>query len=308
MEFLIILSFVSLGWIVKQNQWLISKHITRVNQYVIFICLPAVALLKIPHLTLSWSLLFPMLMSWMLLPILFVFITFVAHKNNWSRNITGCLMLIACFGNTSFVGFPIITAFYGEQALAYAVVYDQLGTFLSLAVVGNLIIANYSQDKPSDESSNPSVLLKSLLIKVISFPPFIGLIFAFVFGEYYVNSGFENILAIIVTTLVPTTMFLLGAHFEFRLSDRYIKPLACGLVNKMLIAPLIAFLILYGFGQSGLVSKVTFMEAAMPPMVTASILAIHSRLSPELAAASVGYGLFAATLIMPMIYWLSGFL
>lgn len=305
MSFLIIILFIAMGWLSKTKAWLSDTQIGVINQYVISICLPAIALLKIPKLQIELSLIFPMFMGWMLIPVLFLIIVGLSKKYHWSKATTGCLLLLTCFGNTSFVGFPIIQAFYGDSALAYAVVYDQLGSFLGLAIVGNFFIARYAHSSQDTTTKQKVVALSK---KVLLFPPFIGLVIAFLFGEVYLTASVEIVLSTIATTLIPTTMFLVGLHFEFRLPKRYYSPLFWGLFTKMLVAPCLAFIILKSFQQSGVAAYVTLMEASMPPMVTASILAIYAKLSPQLAAAAVGYGLVVAVAVMPMIYWMSHFL
>ena len=306
MSFLIIIIFVTAGWLSKQYRWLNKKQTNLINQYVISVCLPSIALLKIPQLQLEWSLFFPMFMGWLLIPFLSFIIYLLAKHYRWSGETVGCLLLLTCFGNTSFVGFPIIQSFYGDDALAYAIVYDQLGSFLSLAIVGNFFVAKYSVQPGGQHLGH--IRVKELMIKVLLFPPFIALIIAFLLDGIYLNEVADSGLSLIGKTLVPATMFLVGLHFEFKLPKKHYIPLAWALATKMLIAPIIAFSILIVFQQSGISSRVTFMEAAMPPMVTASILAIHAKLSPQLASAAVGYGLILAIVVMPLIYWLSDFI
>lgn len=304
MSFLLIVGFIFIGWIAKRNDWLSDTHISSLNNYVIWICLPAIALLKLPLLDFKWSLLFPALMAWFLLPFLVLIILLLARGYRWERNVIGCLLMLVCFGNTSFVGFPIIQAFFGKDALAYAVIYDQIGSFLGLAVIGNLIIAAYASDE--QEKSTNSAL--RLLTKVLTFPPFVAMMFAILSQGWYLNSMTTQWLSVISMTLVPATMLLVGAYFNLKLESNLRAPLFWGLTLKMLVAPFIAFLILKISHQQQLSAQVTLMEAGMPPMVTASILAIRAKLAPQLAAVAIGYGIILAVIVMPIVKYLSTFL
>jgi malate permease and related proteins len=301
MNFVLIVSFVLIGWGAKRKCWLTASNIKLVNFYVIWVCLPAIALLKLPELSFDWSLLFPALMSWLLMPFLAAIILLLAKIYSWPKNLTGCMLLVVCFGNTSFVGFPIIQAYFGVDAIAYALIYDQIGSFLGLAIVGNLIIAVYAK---KDGETKPNSL-GSIIIKVVSFPPFVALVIAILSGGSYLTDIIKDGLSIIALTLVPATMLLVGAHFNLRIEPTYRLPLAYGLVLKMLLAPSLAFVVLKLTGQSLLSAQVTLMEAAMPPMVTASILAINARLAPQLAAVAVGYGMLLALVVMPLVSGLS---
>ncbi len=310
MNFLIIIIFIGLGWLAKNYRWISDRQTSLINRYVIFICLPAIIFLKIPQLNIDQNVIFPVVMAWLLIPIVAIFVLVLAHIYCWSRQVVGCLLLIVCFGNTSFVGFPIIQAFYNEQAIAFAVIYDQVGSFLSLAIVGNFFIAKYSiahdeHRQEPEKQVNSSRTIGGFLVKVISFPPFVALLVAFATRDYPFPQAIKDSFWLISLTLVPATMFLVGSHFELKIPKELIKPLGWAIATKMLLAPTCALLFLVIFDQKGLSSQVTFMESAMPPMVTASILAIHAKLAPKLAAAAVGYGLVAALLVIPSVYLLS---
>jgi len=311
MNFLIIFSFVLLGFFAKKFSLTSSLLAHRVSQYVIYICLPAIVLLKLPKLQLTTDLLFPTLMAWIIILFAWFMVRLAAKRFRWSREIEGCLLLIVCFGNTSFVGFPIIQAFYGEQALVYAVVYDQLGSFLSLAIIGNLILAKYAPNEHAAMDTEvdgylenkPSVL--GIFRKILEFPPLIAILLSFILRAYPLYTSVDEILFVISKTLVPTTMFLVGHHLVFKLPQHKRNPLIFGIGLKMLVLPLVALTLLLVFQQQGMHARVTLMETAMPPMVTATILAIHAKLAPKLAAAAVGYGLLVAAGSLPLIYWVS---
>jgi len=317
MNFLIIIIFVSLGWAAKYYHLTKVKHTNLLNRYIIYVCLPAIILLKIPQLNIDQNMIFPVIMAWLLVPVAAISVLVLTRIFGWSKEILGCLLLVVCFGNTSFVGFPIIQAFYGEQALGYAVIYDQVGSFLSLAIIGNLFLVKYSTapNRYITNSDNYSTTLNkrqpnvppiaTFVIKVFSFPPFIALIIAFLIGDSYIPQIIQNSFWLISLTLVPATMFLVGSYFQLKIPTEFVKPLGWAIVIKMLLTPAFALLLLLSFDQHGLYSQVTFMEAAMPPMVSASILAIHANLAPKLAAAAVGYGLIMAIFVIPLVYWLS---
>lgn len=304
MSFLLIVGCILSGWIARRKNWLSDNIISSLNHYVIWICLPVIALHKLPLLNLEWPLLFPALMTWFLLPFLLVIVLLLARRYGWSRNVVGCVLLLVCFGNTSFVGFPIIQAFFNNDALAYAVIYDQVGSFLGLAIVGNIIIATYA----AQGGERLSKRVQSIIYKVVTFPPFIAMVFAISSHGWYLTPTVNKGFSMISMTLVPTTMLLVGAHFKLNVESGLRAPLFWGLSIKMLIAPLLAFLILKISYQQDLSAQVTLMEAAMPPMVTASILAIKAKLAPELAAVAVGYGIVLAVIVMPMVNYLTIYL
>ena len=73
-------------------------------------------------------------------------------------------MIMATFGNTSFIGFSYIDAFYGQDYIVYGVIYDIFGSFLLLVSVGMIIITWGSGRKNSILNISKSIFL---------FPPMI---------------------------------------------------------------------------------------------------------------------------------------
>ncbi|HAI80845.1 MAG TPA: transporter, partial [Chryseobacterium sp.] len=56
--------------------------------------------------------------------------------------LTGALIMCAGFGNTSFVGIPVIQSLFGENGLKTVMLVDQPGSFVALSTVG-IAVANY---------------------------------------------------------------------------------------------------------------------------------------------------------------------
>ena len=70
------------------------------------------------------------------------------------------------------------------------------------------------------------------------------------------------------------------------------RNLAIGLLFKLILAPLAVFLLYVPLlGAHGQAIQVTLFEAAMPPMITAAIVATEHDLDPPLANLMVAVGL-----------------
>jgi hypothetical protein len=80
--------------------------------------------------------------------------------------------------------------------------------------------------------------------------------------------------------------------------------LSCGLLIKLLLAPLAALAILRLLGLHGLPVDITVFEAGMPPMVTAGALAVIAGMESELAVALVGIGIIVSFATLPLLYCL----
>src|SRR3546814_4214907 len=87
----------------------------------------------------------------------------LGRRLQWSRSRIGALTLVAGLGNTSFVGYPLIEALRGQEGLAYAVIADQGGCFIALAVGGVIVASIYSGQKPHPRSDEHTSELQSLM-------------------------------------------------------------------------------------------------------------------------------------------------
>jgi len=265
------------------------------NLFVIYISLPALILLKIPELSFSRHLLVPAVMPWVMLLISFVLVVLAARFFQWNRATTGCMLLLIPLGNTSFLGIPMVETFFGKQALPYAVLYDQLGSFLALAIYGSLIIALYGSG-----ANKPTVA--SVGKKIISFPPFIALMLAFILSATPYPASVIHILDFLASTLLPLIMIAVGFQLTLNLSKEVQLQLTIGLAIKMIAAPALALFICTAAGLKGEAVQVSIFESAMPPMASAGALAIMANLSPALASALVGIGILVSFVTLPVLY------
>lgn len=250
------------------------------NAFAIWVALPALILVQIPRLHPDADVLAPIVVPWLLLVLSVGIIQVAARLLKWSRATTGALMLVVPLGNTSFLGIPLTAAWLGPDAVPYAVLYDQLGSFLALTVYGAFIVAIYA-----GKGLEP----RATLTRITTFPPFIALLVALVFAITGMPPLIAGALEQIGASLVPVVMVAVGLQWRLRLSREHLPATAIALSTKLVIMPLAALAIVAAIGPS-LAGDVAIFEAAMGPMITAGALAIGAGLEPELVSGIVGYG------------------
>lgn len=267
------------------------------NQYVLWVALPAVILLKIPTITFSADLLLPALVPWILLGLVVVLVLVFGKLFHWSRETIGALLVVLPLGNTSFLGFPMIEAFFGSHALPYAIIYDQAGSFMALAVYSTIVAAlfNPSAEKPSAQK---------MLLRVLSFPCFIALLIGLLLRGQTFPTMATGILESLAATLVPVIMIAVGFQFQLRLASHEIKPLLFALPVKLIVMPLVAFAIMAQFTVPELLTQVVVFEAAMPVMISAGAVAIAANLAPRMVSALVAVGLVLSFITLPLWSWI----
>ena len=256
------------------------------NTFLIYLSLPAITLRYLPELELNPSLLLPAGMAWIVFLFSWGIFTLIGRWQKWSVSTIVCLTMVAGLGNTSFVGFPLISSFYGEEGLKLAVICDQPGSFLVVTTLGLLLIGY---------AKTGSWQAKGIIRRLLGFPPFLAFLVTIpmmILGITFpvsVNGALEGI----GQTLTPVAMVSIGLQLQnpFQGSTQW-KELGLGLLSKLLLAPaIISFLYLLVLDQKGLVAEVSVLEAAMPPMVTPAILVMERKLNPTLASLLIAVGI-----------------
>ncbi|MGE3801098.1 MAG: AEC family transporter [Candidatus Kapaibacterium sp.] len=266
------------------------------TSFVIYVSLPALILIQIPKLPISHEILVPALMPWAMLAFSALLVIACSRLFGWSREVTGVLMLLVPLGNTSFFGIPMIESFFGKEMVSYAILYDQFGTFLALATYGSVIVALYA--------GGEKATLKSILKKIVTFPPLIALTLAFALYSSPALPAIDFILTPLAGTLVPLVIIAVGLKVEFRVESDHLVPMGVGLGIKLCIAPLLALGIVHLLNLKSPAADVSIFEAGMPPQISAWALAMSVGLLPKLGAMMVGVGIILSFLTLTLLFQL----
>ena len=204
-------------------------------------------------------------------------------------------MLTGGLANTSFIGLPMIETFYGPQFLGLGILIDQLGSYFVLSTLGILVASLYSSGRSVDpQGGDPknrdvralsgvragvaadAVRIPDLARRSIQAP------------RRYARAHCARIGRLPAST-----------QPRARQSDA----LATGLGFKLVLAPALILLLFAGVLRAkGQVLSVTVFEAAMGPMIGASIVAIDHELDPPLLTLMVGVGIPLSFLTLP-VWW-----
>jgi len=273
-----------------------NTHIV-LNQYILWVALPAMALYYLPKIELGLDLLFPASVAWISFGLAYLFFNFLGKRLGWSKKLIGCLILTGGLGNTSFVGIPVVEALFGKEGLKTLIIVDLPGTFIVLSTLGILVASAYSKTTQST----------SIIRKIMVFPPFIAFIIGLLLAVIKVDFPFElsETFRTLGATVSPIALISVGFQLKFDRKSKHYKYLALGLVFQLLIIPSVIFGLFYGvFGKTDLATQVCIIEAAMAPMITGAILASSYGLKPQLSNMMVGFGIPISFITIAFWYWL----
>ena len=294
-NFILIFVFLFLGLVFQNIKGFPTNIYKLLNKIVIYFCLPALALYYIPKIEGSNELLYPIGVAWITFAGAYLFFTFLGKKFGWSKKLIGCLIITAGLGNTSFLGFPIIKALYGEEGMKTAILVDQPGSFVVLSTFAIVVATLYSTGKP-----NAVQIVKKIAI----FPPFITFLIACLMN--FLNLDFHDHIQFIFQKLgsimTPLAMLSVGLQLKFDRKSKHWNFLGFGLLYKLILTPAIIYLLyVVVLHQHSKTIEVAVMESAMAPMITASILATSHGLKPRLSSMMVGFGIPLS--FITLVFW-----
>lgn len=169
-----------------------------------------------------------------------------------------------------------------------------------LSTLGVLVAARYG----GFETSFPTMVKRVFL-----FPPFLSMVLAVLWtvmglpGWDYLHEPLEKI----SLSLVPIALFSVG--FQLQLYGEVLRrrrfPLVIGLSLKLVVMPLIFFLIIYKIlGLNDLFAQVTVLESAMATQITSAVVANEFNLDGELANLMVALSILLSLATVPLWhYW-----
>ena len=294
---LTVLALLLLGVVAARLPAIPDRAPQTLDALVLWFALPGLILTEVPDLVLDASTAVPVAVAWGSLALLVVLVLLLSRARGWSARTTGTMLLVVPLGNTSFLGIPAVTALLGADHVGQALLYDQLGSFLALATWGTFVAARYGA------GSSPT--LGGTLRRIVTFPPFVALVAAFVLRGVVLPGTADEVLFGVAdrlgAMLVPLTMLAVGMRLRLPSAWGTFEPMLLGLVLRMAAAPAAAYGVMRLLDAGGMAWQTSIFEAAMPPMVTAGVVATAAGLDEELSSALVGVGVLAALVTLP--FW-----
>lgn len=290
MELIFLFLLIALGAGLSKLRVLQNHHISWATKWIVYVALPAVALAKLSKLSLNVEMLAPALSAF----IIFIgsaMLFLVVFKNYFTRDQRITLTIIAGLGNTSFIGFPLINFYYGEDYLPIAVIFDQ-GSFFLFATAAQYLIS----------ARDGSFSISHSFKKIILFPPFLGLIIALTIPTDWMFGIHEQVLLWLGKTISPVAMIIVGYQVARFVNLKFTKPMFYGLAYKLLLAPILIWGFMMLIDASEMVFKTSVFEASMAPMITPAILLIEHRIERQLTAQLLSWGIFLSFVTSGVLY------
>ncbi len=265
---LILLAIVIVGYMAGKLKYMGGDFDRRLSNIIIDITCPALILSstmggKLPDRSLILPLLGISLLTYVLLAIAAWTLPRWLTKKSEDRGTVGFALM---FGNVGFIGYPIVGAIFGHEAVFYAAILNVVNT-LSVFTAGVMLV-NGERQRMAFQS------------KILVSTPMISAYLAILI----VALGIDNIPSVIsqpITMIggitVPGALLIIGSSMS-RLSWRMM--LGSGVVYvttafRLLILPLLLYIIFRAMGFDSLVVNINTLVIAMPVATYGTILCLR---------------------------------
>lgn len=219
------------------------------------------------------------------------------------RAVIGTFLLTAVYGNTGFLGYPVVQAIFGktEGAMAAAVVYDQFSMALPVYTVGVAVAMHYGSKHQTSWREMLSffttptflVLIGTLIINALRIP-----VPAFVTNSAQIVAG-----ATVPLVLLSLGLMLEPAHLR---ANHYYLPMALILVTKMALFPYLMWLATGWMGVQGIARWVAVTQSAMPSAMVNAVITERYGCDHQLATLVIVVGTLLTILVLPITATLLG--
>ncbi len=254
--------------------------------YVIYFSLPALVFREVRRVDLGGEAFGVVVIAWAVIVGSVVLSWAVGKLIGMERKTLRAFVLVSSFGNTAFLGYPFTYALFGEEGLRFAVLYDQIGSFLLVVSLGLIISTGRLSPK-----------------EVVTFPPFVALILGLLLRDTTIPEAFGVFLKVVGNSLIPAVLFAIGLRFSPHHILNSLRYTLLSLGIKMVLVPALLLLLLKISSLNTLGYKVALLETSMPPMVMAGVLAVRYGLDERLALSAITLGMALSFFISPL--WVS---
>jgi predicted permease len=253
-----------------------------INAWIIYLALPAVSFKYLPHLQWSSNLLMPVIAPVIVWLGAWIYTSIYAKVSRIHKATEGGMKLTSGLSNTSFIGFPLIMAYFSESDIGTAIICDQV-TFTLLSSAGIIVALNSSKKQ--------QLSITPVIKKVLSFPPLIGCVLALTLPQFIDLSPAEPLFEKLSSTVGPLALFSIGLQLRFNGWRGEIKHLSVALFYKLLLAPALVLAVVLLLGLHDNVAKISVFEMAMPTLLTSGVVADEYGLNQKLCNLIIGVGI-----------------
>ncbi len=298
------------GYLLKRRGILRDTDISVINRLILDVTLPAFVFHALYRQRVTADMVHAAWLFAMLQVLVMVLLWVPAYLLRFPRPVTGTFLLTAVFGNTGFLGYPVVQAIFGrtEGAMAAAVVYDQFSMALPVFTVGIAVAMHYG-NRNNHLASRYALDWREML-SFFTTPTFVVLIGTLLINalQVPVPSFISQAAQLVAGATVPLVLLSLGLMLEpaHLRANHYYLPMVLILVTKMAVFPWLMWLATGWAGVQGVARLVAVIESAMPSAMINAVITARYGCDHTLATLVIVIGTLLTLVVLPVTATLLG--
>ncbi|GAB6189059.1 AEC family transporter [Marinitoga arctica] len=226
--------------------------------------------------------------------ILAILLPLLLKKFNLIKSEWGIISFALMFSNGGYLGYPVISALYGEESIAKAVMYVIVMTLLSFSI-GIIILTGD---------------VKKGLSNMIKLPMLWGFLIGWILGAN--GLSWENLpfslnepLRMIRDASIVIILLNLGvslSRIKIKIYDLYDTILTT--IFRLVVFPIIAVFLVRLLHLDPILAGIFVIEVGMPVGMNVSFITEELKINPALGNLMVFISTFASIITVPLLYYL----
>ena len=293
-QILVLFLLTGVGFFCRRAGILNQNSVSSLSKFLLNICIPAMIIysMQIPFsqsiAEKSGMLIFAALCYYV---IAFAVCFVTPYILRCKKEEYGVFRFMTMFSNSMFMGFPILSMFFGPEAIFYAAIFNIPFTLLTYSV-GIWIL----------RSGEGGISFSwKLLLNAAFLSTFVGILF-FV-TSFSIPDPFYGALGLLSDITTPMSLVVTGgflASLETKAIFSNVRQyFAAGI--RLLIIPAITFAVCSLFITDPLILGITVVTAGMPAAVNTVILAEEHDARPDIAAQGVFISTLLCVVTLPLL-------
>lgn len=289
-----VLGYVGLGVVLRVSGLLRAEDSKPLNTLLIYVALPALVFTTVQPARAEWGLVIMPLLAWAIVIAAVALAWLFSRLLRLEGPTAGAFILVAAFGNTGYIGYPVASALLGDPGLVRAIFYDIFGNTAAIITLGALIASHYGEH---DVKVNP-------LRELVTFPPFIALAFALALRSVPIPEAVGSWLGALGKLVVPMIMISVGLSLKPRAVRAHLGKLGVIVGVKLVAMPLLALGLGALFLHDAASVRILVLEAGVPSMMLTLVFGMKYRLDVDLIASAILVTVIGAVLAIPLMQML----
>ncbi|WP_163538510.1 AEC family transporter [Gracilibacillus sp. YIM 98692] len=213
----------------------------------------------------------------------------------WDTSRRSGFILSSVFMNNGNYGAPLVLLVFGEEGFHYAIILMVLQTLIMCTIGIYVAAQGGAGNRPIKVSPMKDVLKVPIIYGAI-----LGVLFNLL--NIHIDSQTMTAVDMVADATIPTIMIVLGMQLaQIRLGDIEVGRLSVAVGFRLILAPVIAFLITLPLPLDEMVKDILILMAAMPTAANTTMYALQFNATPGFVSSATLVSTILSIVTLPIL-------